>query len=74
MTRGIVSVILSLIVMTMAMYRLWTLDQPRIGPVGESSYPTALYIVIYSTLFTAVIGLIVGLIRIFQDIYKGKNE
>lgn len=39
MKRGMISVFISLVIIALASYRLWSLDQPKVGLMGDGEIP-----------------------------------
>ena len=59
-------IVLSIFMIALAGYRLWSLYQPRVGPVGDGSHAPHVYISIYCGLLAGVCFLIVGIIRLVK--------
>ncbi|MDR9856464.1 hypothetical protein RJP21_22940 [Paenibacillus sp. VCA1] len=73
MKRGIISVFISLVMIALATYRLWSLDQPKVGPVGDGEIPQFAYTSMYVALAAGIVCLVLGVVRIIIE-YKNKGE
>lgn len=71
MKRGIMSIIISLFIITLASYRLWSLDQPKVGPVGDGEVPAFAYTSMYIGIFAGICCFAIGVIRI---IFEFRNK
>jgi len=72
MKRGIISVFISLVIIALASYRLWSLDQPKVGPVGDGEIPRLAYTSMYIGLAAGIFCLVLAIIRIIIE-YKNKS-
>jgi hypothetical protein len=66
MKRNVWLIVLAIVMIMMGTYRLWWLDQPRVGPIGEGHYHPAVYISIYSGMIAGVCFLVLGIIRLIK--------
>lgn len=55
-----------------SLYRLWEIQQPRTGPIGDGTIPTWVYVSIYSALASGISGLLLGIVRYRE--YKKRNK
>jgi ADP-ribose pyrophosphatase YjhB (NUDIX family) len=67
MARGLFIVVCSAFVILLAAYQLWAMEQPRTGPVGSGTIHPSIYIAVYCALFSGMVSLALGTIRIVQS-------
>lgn len=69
MKRGVLSVIFSFFIIGISSYKLWSLYQPRVGPVGDG-YPDYAYTSMYIGIILGICCLILGIIHIVVEKMK----
>ncbi|MEC0370623.1 hypothetical protein [Paenibacillus chibensis] len=65
------TIIISLFIIGLASYRLWSLDQPKVGPVGDGEVPAFAYTSMYFGIFAGICFFVIGVLRI---IFEFRNK
>ncbi|MWV43338.1 hypothetical protein GRF59_06800 [Paenibacillus sp. HJL G12] len=70
MKKGIWVIICSLIITAFSSYRLWAIDQPKVGPVGDGIIPDYAYTEIYIGIYIGIGTLLLGILQIILEKVK----
>ncbi len=65
--------IVSILMIVGSIYRLWAIEQSRVGPIGDGSVSIWFYISIYSSLIAGVFGILSGVLRLVH-IQRNKDK
>ena len=57
-----------------SIYRLWAIEQPRVGPIGDGSVSNLFFISTYSFLIAGILGILNGVVRLVHHRKKKDNE
>ncbi|MCJ8010801.1 hypothetical protein MUG84_03460 [Paenibacillus sp. KQZ6P-2] len=73
MKKGIFAIFGALIILAVSFYQLWSIDQPKVGPVGDGIIPDYAYTSIYIGIYVGAGSFILGVLHIILESMKNKK-